>query len=193
MKVITITRQYGAGGHTIGRAVAKELGIEFYDKDIIRKTAVEMGLDIEEIKKAEEKLSKRDSFVRAITPVSYDYRETLFEIESKVILELAGKGPCVILGRCAGEVLRHEDIDYLNVYLYADATYRAQRAGEILNSRDINVVTKTMKKEDAARRAHFHYFTGQNINECEHWHMMLDTGALGFETCTRLICEAAKN
>lgn len=192
MKIVALSREYGAGGHSVGQAVAKELGIEFYDKDIIRETAKKMGLDVDSVSNVEERITKGDSFLRAISPISYDFRQSVFDYERQVILELAKKGPCVILGRCVGEILKHQDVDYLNVYLYADAPHRAKRVGEILNTTDINVISKAMKKEDSARRAFFQYFAGQNVGTCSNWHMSLDTGVLGYEKCIKIICEAAQ-
>ena len=105
MKVITISREYGAGGHSIGTKVAEELGIEFYDKDIIKEAARAMGMSPDQLAAADEHITKADSFIRAITPISFDYKDTIFNYERDFILKTASKGPCVILGRCAGEIL----------------------------------------------------------------------------------------
>ena len=84
MGIITISREYGAGGHSIGREVAKQLGIEIYDRDIIRNTAKNSGLDASVIEREEEEISRADAFLRAITPAAYvDRRETIHDIESR--------------------------------------------------------------------------------------------------------------
>ena len=109
--IITISREYGAGGHSIGKRVAQELGIEIYDRDIIRNTVKDSGLDTSVIEHEEEEISRADAFLRMITPAAYvDRREAIHEIERKVILMLAKKGPCVILGRCADTILEEFDI-----------------------------------------------------------------------------------
>ena len=193
MKVITISREYGAGGHSIGTLVAEQLGIEFYDKDIIKGTASAMGVDPEKIENSEEMLTKGDSFLRAITPISFDLKDTIFNYEKEFIIKTASAGPCVILGRCAGDILQKNGIDCLNVYLYADTIHLAKRVGEMLNTKDINVISKEMKKQSASRNAYYMHYTGKHLNDAKNWHISLDTGTLGYDTCVDLICEAAKN
>jgi len=192
MKVITISREYGAGGHSIGEKVAEKLGIEFYDKDIIKGAAQAMGMSPDNLKAADETITKRDSFIRAITPISFDYKDTIYNYEKEFILKVAAQGPCVILGRCAGEILQEENIECLNVFLYADAIHRAKRVGEILGTNDANVIARQMKKKSSSRDAYFNYYTGKHLEDVKNWHMSLDTGALGYDTCIDLICQAAK-
>ena len=192
MKVITISRDYGAGGHSIGTKVAEQLGIEFYDKDIIKETALAMGMDPGQLADAEEHITKGDSFLRAITPISFDYKDTIFNYEREVIEKIASKGPCVILGRCAGDILMKEGIDCLNVYLFADVVHCARRVGELLHTNDVNVIAKAMKKENASRNSYFSYYTGKQMKDVKNWHLTLDTGFLGYETCIQIICTAAE-
>ncbi|MBQ9031562.1 MAG: cytidylate kinase-like family protein [Parasporobacterium sp.] len=191
MKVITISRDYGAGGHSIGTKVAETLGIEFYDRDIIKETALEMGMDPGMLEADEERITKGDSFLRAITPISFDYKDSIFNYERNIIVKIASEGPCVILGRCAGDILQKEGIDCLNVYLYADQVHCAKRVGELLGTQDLNVIAKEMKKRNAARNSYFTYYTGKHLADARNWHMVLDTGILGYETCVKLICDAA--
>ena len=153
MNIITISREYGAGGHSIGKRVAAELGIEFYDRDIIRDTVKESGLDAGIIEHEEEEISRTDAIWRMITPAAYtDRRETIHGIERKVILLLANKGPCVILGRCADAILEECNVDSLDVFIYADEIHRALRVGELLGTNNPNEIQKAMKKTDNARR-----------------------------------------
>ena len=192
MKVITISRIYGAGGHSVGRKVAEELGIEFYDKDIIKETALAMGLDPNNIRSDEEHITKADTFIRAISPISYDYKNTIFNYEREVILKVASEGPCVILGRCAGEILQEEGIDCLNILLFADSIHCGKRVGEILQTDDISAIAKAMKRENASREAYFTRYTGKHLLDSKNWHMTLDTGVLGYDTCVKIICDAAR-
>ena len=129
----TISREYGAGGTSIGRRVAKELGIEIYDRDIIRSTVLKTGLDAGVIEHEEEEISRGDAFLRMITPAAYfDRREAIREIEREVILGFARKGACVLLGRCADIILEEglEPADRAMVHL--SATFEdALHAGEV--------------------------------------------------------------
>ena len=192
--VITISRDYGAGGHSIGQSVAKELGIEFYDKDIIRATIRETGLAPEEIRKSEEELSRTGLFLRMISPAAYvDMQDNIRAIEQRVILELALKEDCVILGRCADAILEREGIPSLNVFLYASDIHRAKRITELTGLTDPTEIQKKMQKTDYARRTFYEQFTGKHWGDSHNYTLSLDAGALGYDTCARIICEAARN
>ena len=192
--IITISREYGAGGTSIGRRVAKELGIEIYDRDIIRNTVLETGLDAGIIEHEEEEISRGDAFLRMITPAAYfDRREAIREIEREVILKFARQGACVLLGRCADIILEEAGIDCFKVFLYGDVLHRAARVGEIIGSTNPTEIQKAMKKTDHARRAFYQQFTGRRWGDCANYNLMLDTGALGYDTSAKLICEAVRS
>ena len=192
MKIITLCREYGAGGHSIGRRVAEELDIEIYDWDIIRHSAAALGIDPEQLEAEEEGITRSEAFLRAITPISYDRKDALFEAESSVIRSLAEKGPCVFLGRCADAVLQEAGIDCLRVFLYGDDAHRAKRVGELIGKDDPGEIQKAMKKTDQARRSYYAHYTGKTWGDHRNFHLCLDTGVLGYDTCVRLICEAAR-
>lgn len=192
--IITISREYGAGGTSIGRRVAQELGIEIYDRDIIRNTVLQTGLDAGIIEHEEEEISRGDAFLRMITPAAYfDRREAIREIERDVILNFARQGACVLLGRCADIILEEADIDCLKVFLYADVLHRAARVGEIIGSTNPSEIQKAMKRTDHARRAFYQQFTGRHWGDCANYNLMLDTGILGYDASAKLICEAARS
>lgn len=191
--IITISREYGAGGHSIGQRVAKELGIEIYDKDIIRDTVRQSGLDAGIVEHEEEEISRTDAFWRMITPAAYvDRREAIHEIEKNVILMLAKKGPCVILGRCADVILDEVGVECLNVFIYADELHRAARVSELINSKNPGEIQKAMKHTDHARRSYYQQFTGKRWGESANYHLALDSGKLGYDLCVKLICDAAR-
>ena len=123
MKIITISRQYGAGGREIGLAVGKELGVTLYDRDIIAATAKASSIDASQIEREGEEISATESILRNITPISYDQKDYIYETQRSVILDLAKQGPCVILGRCADVVLHDAGIETLNVYIYSCLLY----------------------------------------------------------------------
>ena len=194
MSIITISREYGSGGHIIGRQVAAELGIEVYDRDIIRNTVRDSGLDAEVVAHEEEEISRADAIWRWITPAAYvDRREAIHEIERKVILMLARKGPCVIIGRCADAILEEANVDSLNVFIYANEIHRAVRVSELINSKNASEIQRVMKRTDSARHAYYQNFTGRRWGEVKNYNMSLDSGMLGYDTCVKLICEAARS
>ncbi len=193
MKIITLSREYGAGGHSIGREVAKELGIEFYDKDIIAGVAKESGIDEALIADKGEEVSIAESIIRAITPISYDQKGVIFDAEKNVIIDIAKKGPCVILGRCADITLKEAGIDCLNVFLYASDEAREKRVGELIGSTNRAEIQKAIKKTDHDRHSYYTYYTYQKWGDYKNYNLMIDTGALGYEASIKLICEAYKN
>ena len=191
--VITISREYGAGGHSIGKSVAKELGIEFYDRDIIKAAVKESGLDLPEVERVEEERTRTGIFLRMISPAAYvDEQHTVHAIEQRVIVELALKESCVILGRCADDILEKANIPCLNVFLYASDIHRAARVGELIGSKNPTEIQKKMQKTDAARRTFYEQFTGKHWGDSRNYTLSLDTGFLGYDTCIQLICEAAR-
>ena len=192
MKIITLCREYGAGGHSIGRKVAEELGIELYDKDIIAETARSLGIDPSQLEEEEEVISRAESFIRSITPISYDRKDAIYDIQRSVILEIVKKGPCVILGRCADALLEEAGIESLDVFLYADDAHRALRVGELHHTTSASEIARIMKKEDHDRRNYYTHYTGKFWGDRRNFNLLLDTGALGYDTCVKLICEAAR-
>ena len=193
MRIITLNREYGAGGHSVGQRVADELGIELYDKDIIRGSAEKMGIEPDKLAAEEEAITRRDAILRSINPVSYDQKDAMFEAESGVILKLASEGPCLILGRCANVILRAAGIPSLNVFLFADEEHRAKRVGELIGTQDAAAIRRAMKKADQNRHAYYTHYTGLPWGDVQSFHLSLDSGALGYDACVRLICQAARD
>ena len=192
MKIVTISREYGAGGHSIALAAAKALGVEVYDKDIIAATAKASSLEPSQIEREGEEISTAETILRSITPISYEQKDLIFETQKQIVLELAGKGPCVIIGRCADVILRQAGIDSLNVFVYADEAHRAARVGELIHSDEPAAIRRVMKKKDRARRAYYEHYTDQEWGDCHNYDLVLNSGTLGYEECVRIVCEAAR-
>lgn len=194
-KVITISREYGAGGHTIGKRVARELGVEIYDKDIVRETVKASGYEAELVEQEGEDVSKTGAFLKGICAGGAFYPDThdaIHDVQQVVILRFANAGPCVILGRCADEILRATDIKTLNVFIYADDLHRAARLSEMTGVKNPAELQKMMAKKDASRRAYYARYTGKRWGDCHNYDLSLDSGALGEDLCVKLIVEAAQ-
>ena len=196
-KIITISREFGAGGHTIGKRVAQELGIEFYDRDIVRETAKASGFDPELIENEGADVSRTDSIFKSICSVSslqfHDTQEVIHDVQQSIILRLAQRGSCVILGRCADEILREAGIDSLNVFIHADDIHRAVRASEILGTTNATEIQKLMAKKDNSRHTYYSHYTGKRWGDSHNYHLTLDSGILGYDLCVKLIVEAARS
>lgn len=194
MSIITISREFAAGGQPIARKVAKELGIEIYDRDIIRHAVKSSGLDASTVEQEEEEISRTDAILRMITPAAYvDRQDTIHEIERRFILTVARRGDCVILGRCADAILEEANIESLNVFLYADDIHRAVRASQLIDSKNASEIKRALRRTDAARRSYYQEFTTRRWGDYHNYNLSLDTGLLGYETCVKIICEASRN
>ena len=194
-KVITISREYGAGGHTIGKRVAQELGIEIYDKDIVRETVRASGFETEVVQEEEEDVSKASTFLKSLCSSSVHYRdpqEVIHEVQTAVILQFAKKGPCVILGRCADDILRESDMDVLNVFIQADDLHRAVRISEMTGITNATELQKLMAKKDSSRRNYYEHYTHKKWGDSHNYDLTLDSGKLGVDLCVQMIVEAAK-
>ena len=195
-KIITISREYGAGGHSIGKGVAEALGIPFYDRDIVRETAKASGFDPELIEDEGEDISKTDSILKSICSASSTYyrdtQEAIHDVQRVIILRFAQAGPCVILGRCADEILREVGIESINVFIHADDVHRAVRVSEMTGSTNATEIQRLMAKKDASRHNYYNHYTGKKWGDSHNYHMTLDSGALGYDTCVKLIVAAAQ-
>ena len=195
-KIITISREYGAGGHSIGKGVAEALGIPFYDRDIVRETAKASGFDPELIEDEGEDISKTDSILKSICSASSTYyrdtQEAIHDVQRVIILRFAQAGPCVILGRCADEILREAGIESINVFIHADDIHRAVRVCELIGSTNATEIQRMMAKKDSSRHTYYSRYTGKKWGDSQNYHLTLDSGALGYDLCVKLITEVAQ-
>ena len=194
-KVITISREYGAGGQNIAKRVAHELGITIYDKDIVRETVKASGFDFDLVRKEEEEISKANSFFKSIWANSAFYpdpQEVIHDVQKAGILKFAKEGPCVILGRGADVIMREAGIDSLNVFIHASELHRAVRLQAETGIADATELQKLMAKHDNNRRAYYTHYTGKQWGDSKNYHLTLDSGILGEELCVKLILEAAQ-
>lgn len=198
--VFTIARQYGSGGKTVGKMLADELGIPFYNDEILQMASEESGIRIELFNQADEKLRNNPLFANQtriykgglITPDKGDFvsPDNLFNYQAKVIRELAEKESCVIVGRCADFVLKERD-DVMSVYVHAPMDYCIARGME-RNSMDENEMEKFIIKTDKYRGNFYHYYTGNSWYDARNYDLCLDSSKLGFDKCVEAIKAYAK-
>lgn len=187
-RIIAISRQFGSGGRTIGKEVAEKLGIPCYDQELIEKTAEESGLAKEFIADQGEYTPHGSWFVNALNPRTMDGQSTqdyLWTVQRKIILDLAKKGPCVIIGRCADYILKDE-ADLLKVFIHSDMKTRAERIVSLYGERDVSP-EKRLKNKDKCRRAYYQFYTDMEWGNAENYHVSLDSGKLGIEKCVEII------
>lgn len=194
-RIITISREYGAGGHSVGERVAKELGIPFYDRDIVTRTVEASGYPRELVEKEGEDLTRSESILRGLVASSVFYNDSqdaIHDIQQAVILRFAQEGPCVILGRCADEVLRKAGIDGFHVFIYADDVHRAIRVSELVDSTNATEIQRLMSRKDASRHAYYNRYTGKKWGDGRNYDITLNSGVLGYDLCVKLIVEAVR-
>ena len=189
--VIVIGRQYGSGGHDIGKALAERLGFAFYDNEIIQMTAGSTGYTPQFVKDREENMA--NSFLYDLVSQMYIYsdtqeapRDAIFESEGRVIRELAEKGNCVILGRCADYFLRDRK-DCLKVYLHAPEDYRVKRIMKTENLPEEDARQK-IRRMDRRRSDNYHYYTKRIWGHSGNYDLTLDT-KIGAEAVQEVICQ----
>lgn len=185
-RIITISREFGSGGRTIGKMAAEQLGIPCYDSELIHQIALESGFTENYIKDAGEYAP--GGFLasaltnRAFGPTNEDY---LWQIQQKIITELAEKGPCVIVGRCADYILR-DKADCLKVFIHADMAYRAERIVKVYGER-AESPEQRLKEKDRRRAAYHRFYTNMKWGHAQNYNLTLDSGTLGIETCVEII------
>ena len=187
--VVTVARQYGSGGREIGARLAKDLGLGFYDKNILRLNSDESGIKESFYHMADEKAGNKLLYriVKSLAPelgtpsLGPDLiaADNLFRFQSEVIRKLAAEEDCVIIGRCADYVLDGFD-GLVKVYLYADMDYRVERIKE-LGYYEPKDVKKNIKRIDRERRDYHRYYTGRDWENVENYDLMLNTARLGTE------------
>ena len=193
-RVITIARSYGSGGRKMGRLLAKELGYEYYDREILRIASDESGISEELFRQADEKqriplfrIAREVYTGEVIPPDSDDFisNENLFRYQAKIIRELAATRNCVIVGRCANFILRGRD-NVLNVFVTAPVVDGGRRVMET-DGLNLEEAEKKIKKIDKRRADYFKYFTGRQWQDAALYDLCLNTGHMSEQKCVDIV------
>ena len=187
-RIITISREFGSGGRTVGKQAAQKLSIPCYDQELIEKIAEESGFAPAYIKEQGEYVVRAGWLSNALAgrfSNGLTTQDQLWLLQRKVILELAEKGPCVIVGRCADYILR-EEADCLTAYIHADMEKRAQRIVQVYGEREESP-EKRLRDKDKRRAAYYQMYTDMAWGDARHYHVALDSGALGIEKCVSIL------
>ena len=192
-RIIMISREFGSGGRFIGEEVAKKLGIAYYDKNIIGQIAEKSGLSPEYIQENAELSPKKGLFAyafsgRDITGKSVE--DMVYEAQRNIILELAEKEPCVIIGRNADYILKDRD-DVLNVFIHGDMPEKIKRITGLYNVEEKEAM-KMMADTDKRRRTNYNFYTDQNWGKASNYTLCLNSSQLGYDRCEMIIMECVK-
>ena len=184
-RVVTISREFGSGGRTIGRKLAEELGIPCYDAELIQQLAQESGFSERYIKDAGECAPGGFLSLLSNRAFALTNEDVLWELQYKVITDLAEKGPCVIVGRCADYILR-DTADCLKVFIHADMDFRAKRIVEVYGEREQSPEQR-LRDKDKRRAAYHRFYTNMKWGHAQNYHICLDSGKLGIDTCVAIL------
>lgn len=190
--IITIGREYGSGGHEIGKKVAEILGIKFYDKELINKTAEDQGLSKKVLEEMDEKKgsvlkdptvnlfhSSMSTNLPAFGPFGKSINDRVFMAESSEIHKLADEESCVIIGRCANTLLRNRD-NVLNVFIQAPKEDRIQRIMTYTGEKE-EEAKKEMYHVDKTRRSYYEYYTDERWGHRDNYNLIIDSSILGID------------
>lgn len=195
--IITISREVGSGGHTIGKMLAERLGYHFYDEEIVDCIAKETGLSSETIEITGEFMPEQDMLEKTTGLLLYSlfsrtekvpYKE-IYEKQVKMIKGIVEKGNCVIVGRCADDILKDDERAF-HVFVHSNIEHRiarVQRHDGITNQE--SRIRKELETKDKAKAAYYNFFTGKEWGQVTNYNMSLDTGIFTKTQCCNIIME----
>ena len=196
-RIITISREFGSGGRTIGRRVAEELGIPFYDKELVEQIALESGFAPKFVEENGEHSPGLSRLSYAFAPQGVpgvmnglSTADFLWNVQCGVILQLAEKGPCVIVGRNADYILKDRP-DVMDVYIHAETPFKAERIVRLYGETDKTPEQRLIEK-DKRRRVNYQHYTGRTWGAAQNYEMCLCSSMLGIDQCVKIIVEAVK-
>lgn len=192
-RIITISREFGSGGRFLGEEVAKKLGIKYYDKDIIAQIAEQSGFSPEYITERAELSPKKGLFAYAFSGrdvTGKSIEDMVYETQRKVILEIAEKESCVIIGRNADFILKDRD-DVLNVFIHGDMPEKVARICKLYNVTE-EEAEKMMADIDKRRMTNYRFYTDQKWGMAKNYTLSLNSSELGYDLCEKIIMDCKK-
>ncbi|MDO5021519.1 MAG: cytidylate kinase-like family protein [Lachnospiraceae bacterium] len=185
-RIITISREFGSGGRTIGKKTAEKLGLPCYDAELIHELSEKSGFAEEYIKEAGEYTP--GNYLSSLF-VNRSFGQTnediLWNLQCRIISELVQKEPCVIVGRCADYILR-EQADCLKVFIHADTDFRAERIVKVYGEREQSPEQRLQDK-DKRRASYYRFYTNMKWGQAQNYHLSLDSGEFGIDRCVEII------
>lgn len=193
-KIITVSRQFGSGGRTIGKLTAERLGIPCYDHEFIEEVAKSCGFAKEYIEAHGEYSDSGNLLGRIFKSAnrfdSLSNQDKIWIEQRKIILKIAEE-PCVIVGRCADYILRDRD-DVLNVFIHADDKFRAERIVSLYGEKP-DEPEKRLRDKDRRRAAYYKDYTETEWGVASNYHLALDSGKLGIDSCVNILVGVYNN
>lgn len=196
-KIITISREFGSGGRTIGHQVAEALGIPFYDKELVDQVALESGFAPKFVEEHGEHSPTGSIFSYAFAHQGVhgvmnglSTADFLWNIQCSVILQLAEQGPCVIVGRNADYILKDRP-DVLHAFIHANKEFRAERIVRLYGESEKSPMAR-LNEKDKRRKVNYQHYTGRNWGQSHNYDICLDSSKIGIEACTEILVKLMK-
>jgi len=189
---VTINRQFGSLGRTIAKELSEMLGIEYYDRDIVEATSQKLNLPVSTVSINEE-TSYKSSFFNTLFPLgdsSIDKQNKIFDTQRKIILDLADKESCIIVGRCSDFILKDYK-DCLNIFIYAPKEARFNNCVNILNM-STGEASHMIAEVDKARDNYYRHYAGYSFEDIEHKHILIDSSLFGVHGTAQVLAEMIK-
>ena len=192
--IITIGRQYGSAGHSIGKILADDLGIKYYDKELLERAAKDSGLCQELFENHDEKPTNSFLYSLVMDSYSFGYGSTMMDmpLNQKVFLaqfdtikKIAERESCVIVGRCADYALS-DNPDCINIFIHADMDKRVKIISQRANITE-SKARDLIQKQDKQRASYYNYYTSKKWGDSQSYHLTLDSGKLGIDGCIDMI------
>lgn len=195
--ILCIGRQYGSGGREVGETLARRLGVVCYDKLLIQQAAKDAGMSEAAVESGDEQpiglglavSGNPFADTAALNDAFYSERQRVFSAERDAVLEIADRGPCVMIGRCASSILRSAGRDVLSVFIYADDDDRARRIAR-RNGIDAKAALRKMQKIDRMRRRYFDFYSDTPWGELASYDLMLSSSRYGIDGTAEVILRA---
>lgn len=196
-RIVTISRQFGSGGRTVGHLVAQALNIPFYDKELVEQIALESGFAPKFVEEHGEHSPGKTFFSYAFAPQGVpgvmngmSTADFLWHIQCGTILQLAEQGPCVIVGRNADYILKDRE-DVLHTYIHADMNFRADRIVRLYGESEKSPIARLQEK-DKRRKVNYQHYTGRTWGDAENYDISLNTAVIGVENAAKIIVDLVK-
>ena len=190
-RVISISRQFGSGGHEISEKLSRALSFPFYDKDLISRAAKESGLSTEILESADEHSDNIPENGEQRPSLALSTSDTLFVTQTKIIRRLAQHENCIIVGRCSDVILLEEDVQLLRVFIHAPLRKRIERIQKLrgLSAQEAELL---IRQSDKQRRTYYSYYTDTQWGIQDNYDISLNSAYCGVEKCVDLLTEAVQ-
>lgn len=189
--IICIGREYGSGGHEIGKKLAESLNLSFYDRELVDRAIERSKIVSEALEKADERKANLllhkvwyESEEKELRGLSAN--DIIFKLQEDIILQLAREGNCVFVGRCADFILKQAGIPCVSIFISAPFAERVERKKELLQESE-KAAASLVRKTDKQRKAYYNYYTGGSWGKSDNYDFCINSSSWGIDQTVRIL------